>query len=449
MSFLASRRLKRAIAYSLWQESDTDWIPDPWGWRDAPTVLAEWDDDDLRQDVLTRMRVPFLGGRFRIVPVLGSALRVGLMARTLEVMKDVDASLSDSVFAYRLLGDWRYEHYRAASKRRTAWETAAGGENPYVQLLDLKAFFPSIGVGVLKTQLGQLPQWDRLSQLLEWFESQLGYAVPEGYAPARSLANVVLAPVDAVITVPYSRWVDDYHFFCQSEGQAGHVSAIVQAAVEDLGLSVSREKTRLIPWSTYAAEAPFGSAFFSSRTKSDGLKSGLADLSRSGFTQGLGVERRVRFELRRAAESGNGEVFDLLGELEPRDIPVSLIPRIAWAAAMSAWPLSVRRLVQGLLEVEDEFSEWRGVRLCAAVWYAPTPVAQSVLGALLGGAKSSVQLRPVLLRVLARHLPDRLEEFCHDESSPTLARASRLALKEREGSAGHDPNEGPPVRTYL
>ncbi len=434
-----SGSIERPLLRSLERESDTEWLPDPWNWKLPPVSEEEslWDDWLLRADV------PFLGGRRRRVPILGSSIRALLMRRVLAVMRTVDSALRPEVMAYRLLPDGSFEHYRKASVRRAERERQlAGGRT--VLLLDLKAFFTSISTGDVKLVLEQNPHWPELSRLLEFIQGQIGYATPEGYTAARSLSNAVLGPIDDIIGYPFTRWVDDYHVFLNSEQEALSTLASLTTHLQQRGFQVSESKTRILNGSDFLAQqftpstGPHESNSF--EVDFDKVSDPSVDLTEQD------VERRVRHALRRAAERDDDSILRALAKRPADHIPVSIIPRLAWALAACRWTAVSTQLFDSLVGIGDDFQDWRCTRLASALWYAPKPVAQERLRDLTWLIPRFPPILLVLLRVAVTHAPEQLRHLESSASGPSYERGWELANLELRGELAV---EGPPVRTYL
>lgn len=448
-------RLEKAVKSSLERETDTDWFPDPWGWSDLheggmtrgdglPGTSAR--ETSPPDDPLEFATVPFLGGRKRRVPVLGHSIRLRMMTATLKVMQQRDAALLPGVLAYRLLPDGTFEHYRQANTRRNEMEEGFSSTRRVVVSSDIRSFFPSLTARGLMQVVGDVSGWPELSQLLEWFESELGYALPEGHSASRSLANAVLMPADRAIQQPFTRWVDDYHIFCHDFREGHEVVEQVGNSLKELGFSTAPAKTRIQAWEDFTlAGSNLSAARAEGRPDFQFPLEALADSS-IDLTE-THLERRLRYSLRLAAEDRSDTIIDALSMIDPVRLPVSVLPRLAWALSCRDWSPSTIRLFDNLVSLNDEFTTWRRARLLAALWYAPTNVVRERLPALIKNAGHSQYCDLVLLRVLARHDPASLTQVTGFSRGSSWCRAARLVQREIEGEAALA--EGPPMRTYL
>lgn len=435
----------QAVKTSLQRETDTDWFPDPWLWVDVDQMVEPVGSDQPEEDIEYAL-VPFLGGRKRKVPVLGHNIRHWLMNATLQVMTAHDPILLSGVFSYRLMADGSYEHYREANYRRTKLEVALGTTNEYVVTADINSFFRSVTVEQLASVLGDAPGWRGLSRVVTWLEERIGYALPEGHSASRSLANAALAPADLVVEGRFTRWVDDYHVFCESRSNAERTLGELSEALGDLGFTTSRTKTGVTLWDDFRSSILNISAITDEPQTEYTFPVHAIEDSSVDLTD-LDLERRLRHALRKSAENGTVDILDLLSNVSPSRIPVSVMPRLGWALASSDWSSSCIRVFDNLVGLDDEFLIWRRARLLPALWSAPRSVALPRLDQVMSEPIGSRYLALILLRLAARHDPTRLNELEGLFAGPSWSRGCALARRECRGRTNTIP--GPPMKSYL
>lgn len=441
-----------ATVSSLAAELDTDWAPDPWGWKDLPRHSVAL-DEEWKKDYLVQLKVPFLGLRSREVPIFGTYLRIAFHSAIVRLLADLDPQLSENVLAYRLRGGV-FEHYRDASKRRAARYGQLKRQFPIVVEADFRTFFQSITLRKLHNQFQGHDGWHAAADVLARFDSRFGYAVPEGYAPARGLANFFLRAVDCQISSPYLRWVDDYDIFCNSESEGEAALRGLRLASEALGLQLSDAKTKLIMSSDETSKRNL-SGLAKMEDRGDWQSSSNSDLD--SVLQSIWTpegERHLRYLLRLSAKQTNPSLLHKLAWADPASIPPATLPRLAWALQANEWSRHSDRLTENLLSVVDDFWQWRALRLAPVLWYAPKSSAVHLTRMVLSGPDPSPPLRAQLGRLLVRHAIGSPEDVLSDDTPSARRYAALAAAEQRRRSrfwrwGNRAAQEGPPVASYL
>lgn len=395
-------------AAQLERELDTDWFPDPWRW--ALLELAR------EGDSCSSMAVPFPGGVVRRVPVLTAWERAELARLALRVVGRAQRYLASGVFGFRVGSDGLFQHYRPELRRRADFEIAAMDSHPFVSFTDVQSFFPSIRLEQIEASLSVGSEPDdvaRLSKLLGRFRARNGYPLPEGHAATRALASLVLMPVDASINAKFARWLDDYKVFTADRKQAETALASLVEAIHEYGLHSSPEKTGLASsgatWSYAASLADHEDD--GSLNLESAMEPGESGWSNEG-------EKRLRLALRHAAESQDrGEIRSLVDAA--LDLPPIAYPRLAWAMWRHREDERVWSLVIDLLQLSDDFDEWRRLRILPLLWYLPRHVSKAVEPTLVECLSSPSPVRLIAARVAAKW-------------NPELAASALSALSERE-----------------
>jgi RNA-directed DNA polymerase len=149
---------------------------------------------------------------------------------------------------------------RSAQQAVAAVERHLAAGCAWVVDADLKGYFDSIPQEKLLARLREKVADSRLLGLIEKFlqqgvlESAKGWeptssGTPQGAVISPLLANIYLDPLDHAMArrgARMVRYADDFILLCQSEGEAREVLAIVRQWVEEAGLTLHPEKTRLV-----------------------------------------------------------------------------------------------------------------------------------------------------------------------------------------------------------
>jgi hypothetical protein len=186
-------------------------------------------------------------------PVLGRALH----SATAQVAATVEGRLSHGVMADRLLdpsrlspdgrrwlSPWTTARTRFA---RSAAQLAAGS---IVARTDVRNCFRSIRPDPVCRSLEALgcapSEVRRVGNVLVRLQSREVFGLPIGPAASTVLANAVLSRADeALVGLPFLRWVDDYLLFADTESRAQHGLCRLTDVLGEMGLSLAPEKTSI------------------------------------------------------------------------------------------------------------------------------------------------------------------------------------------------------------
>jgi len=430
--------LSKAVVGALIADLDTDWVPDPWGFGDLPSLVGMPLPEPSDLEPPPSLIVAMLGGRRRRVPILDSWTRVVLHQAARPVLEHVEGMLGRDVLAYRMGQQGCIEHYRSALARRRDVEMEYAAEHAVGLAVDIASFFPTVKLDLLDGLLGDAPGWPRQRELLAFFHESFGYILPEGYGPARALANAALIPLDAVIHAPFTRWVDDYRIFCDSKEEASDVLGAMTDQAASMGLRLSEGKTRIV--SSTEFDTSGGSVVDHTIDQLDALRPD------DGPVVGAADERSLRLTLRLAAERGDGRLLDDMLQFEPDQIPATAIPRLAWLIASTPWTDASTALIRNLCCIEDDLCSWRLARLGPAMWYSPPSEIASLATDVMPRLAERAVLHPLLSRLVAHHSPEKLDQLRNVSATAAWTRAFGLASHEASSVAW---DAGPPVQTYL
>lgn len=133
----------------------------------------------------------------------------------------------------------------------------------YVAIADISDFYNQIYHHTLENELqgARLPNhvYTSIKKLVQTLTSSISRGLPVGPHPIHLLAECSLSPVDrslATIKRSYTRYVDDFHFFCKSKQDA-------EIAIYDLArildkqqkLTLQGQKTAIVPKDDFVARA--------------------------------------------------------------------------------------------------------------------------------------------------------------------------------------------------
>lgn len=430
---------------------DTDWVPDPWGWADIgsePITGVELLDRSAREP-LHDLLVPFVGGRRRRVPLLGHATRALLTGAAAALVRSRQHRLAEGVFGYLVDEAGQFIHYRDELARRRGQERRLQERFPVIATADVRRFFRSVSLGQLQLPSDAPPAGvSELDQLLGRFERELGYVLPEGYAAARGLANLALSVVDDALSVPFTRWLDDYRLYCKDGDEAQRELNVLREAAAAVGFQLAEGKTSVGPASAQepGADASLGDHADDDLSPSDALRALRHCRANVGER-----DRKGRFALRMAAETRDESVVSVLLE-DPADaIPPAWLPRIAWVIASCPTPESAKLLV-ALWHAEDEFTEWRRLRLAPSLWYLPAGVSSNL--DLLKIYEGLPPARPAVARVLARHHPSQMRRLpppvgAEEERARHLGDVEAVRRSPANSLETAAVAAGPPMASFL
>jgi hypothetical protein len=440
-----SRSNPSTLLAALKSELDTDWVADPWGWGDlAESQLADVLERPMSSTLSSRLHVPFLRGRSRVVPQLDMEWRVRLLAAALRIAAEMDDVLPHGVLPYRPTPGSGFIHYREAACSRRALEASHVHESPLVLRTDVARFFPNARLehlGRIVEDRGVRISSDERA-LLSQVEAELGYILPEGYVASRALANVYLIPVDEQIEEPFTRWVDDYVVFGGSRRQLEDVCKRMASSANLIGLELSKSKTEIM------SSAKYSRGTLPTSLDPHDPYTEVLPAAQLRAASPVVRERQLRFQLRLSVEHGTADStlreISQLGSL----IPATLAPRLAHALANSSWGEHAAGLFDSHWSRKDSHAEFRRARLASAAWYAPQSFVEERMGQWLLAARKSWVGRDAILRVLAKHSPGEALRAVDESDAPPRSR--RLIMAEAAGDRSEPALvAGPPTATYL
>jgi len=330
----APSRVGDQLTAALREDLRTDWIPDALGASDAAWLHATRHKRPEAHQ--TRRLQACTPAGPRSVPLIDLGLRVALTLAVDRVAQVAETRrLTAGVFGYRdLATPYETEFARHQQALRTLVSVPGG----FVVKTDVRDFFGSVKLSTIV----EAP-WctEALAELLAEVQALTEIVLLPGHRWARRLANLVLAPVDAVVSVPFVRWQDDY---CVLTRDATHAEAIIgrlAATLDEIGLSLNPAKTRAVT----AEQADVWTDDVKEMDALEVLEFGLE----------TGNRRLVRYALPRLDTlfAGRGMV-SRIAELSRQD--PSLLPRAAWYFDQVLPDAAAIDAVMTLLACEDDWT---------------------------------------------------------------------------------------------
>jgi hypothetical protein len=195
-----------------------------------------------------------------------------LLALAIELGPDVEAARipvdRERVFSYRFMPDLErhtlfdpsvgWHSYQEAALERAA----AGG---FVLSTDISNFYPRVYHHRIENSLNAATNNnDAVRRVMEVLKrlnpASVSYGLPIGGNAARIIAEALLDRSDRLLLsrgVDFCRFVDDYVIFAQSEEQARQgLVYLSQVLLDHEGLSLSRQKTRLMTTAEFIGFSP-------------------------------------------------------------------------------------------------------------------------------------------------------------------------------------------------
>ena len=137
---------------------------------------------------------------------------------------------------------------------KTALQVHQANKSKWFLKMDIKDFFPSCTSAALRNTLSKVYPFYQLDNIYRI--ALVALATKDGRLPQGSplsplLANMIMIPVDIVLTqyckenkLIYTRYADDIMISSREHFDAGVVSVCVESLLEDYGFSINQDKTR-------------------------------------------------------------------------------------------------------------------------------------------------------------------------------------------------------------
>lgn len=267
MATLSEDSLHWAISH-LKKFGDTDILPNPFEYE-----AIDFNRDDLvkklsKQDILQwtthterKCLVPKQKYGFRVATQIDPLDMVLYTAIGYEVGAEIEKSrlpIADGfAFSNRFQpnGDFRFFDKNITYAQFVEHCKDLAGKYPFVVTTDISDFYYRIYFhpleNALRSAVTTLPvHASAMLKLIKNWNQTTSYGIPVGSNPSRLLAEVILDDVDRVLVsegVVFTRWVDDYRFFCKSSEDAYKVLAnFAEILFNTQGLSLQSLKTHIL-----------------------------------------------------------------------------------------------------------------------------------------------------------------------------------------------------------
>ncbi len=205
-----------------------------------------------------RLLVPSGSHGFRITTKLHPFWNLYLNGLGLAIAEANEPQRSDRVHSYRLDASqssyfdpsrsWR------AYKEATLAEPALLHEGAVVVQTDISSFYEHIYHHRLENLLKDLSRSNstvavQIDRILNQLTAGRSFGLPVGGQAARVLAEVMMTPIDQVLTekgIVWHRYVDDFTLVCASQQNAYVALSVLSHALADYGLTLNRSKTTFL-----------------------------------------------------------------------------------------------------------------------------------------------------------------------------------------------------------
>jgi len=271
---LKPARLNWALKH-VRNEGDTDLFPQPF---EIDIVRKYWATSVL--DELRRTHIEghtWQGPRRLMVPKSEFAFRAVCQLDPIDsilfaaIIREIGARIerwrlppsADRIFSYRFdpAADGRL--YSAMTGWENFWRKSAEHceRADCVLVTDITDFYNQIYHHTIENQLDQCgveePYWKALKNLLANVTEGVSRGIPIGPHPAHLIAEMAMIPVDSFLQsldLPFCRYVDDIHIFCDSAKTAhSTMFKLVGYLDKTQKIQLNRQKTQIVPAGEFRA----------------------------------------------------------------------------------------------------------------------------------------------------------------------------------------------------
>jgi len=211
---------------------------------------------------------------FRAVTQIDPLWNAYLLALVLWIAEDIEGARvpreGNIVFSYRFDYDsqnaklWDDESFGWRRFQEVSLELAQ--EHNYILKCDISDFYPRVYHHRLENALRRATTnteaTNRILAILQRLSTgNVSYGLPVGGPAARLLSELVLTPVDRLLSadgVTFCRFVDDYHVFADTREEAyRHLVRLSEKLLRNEGLLLQKLKTQVMTSEEFMATSPF------------------------------------------------------------------------------------------------------------------------------------------------------------------------------------------------
>jgi Reverse transcriptase (RNA-dependent DNA polymerase) len=422
------------LAQSLEEDVATRWVPDVIA--DADLCVTErprrW---LLTADDALRVEVPKRSGTSRTVWQLSGRALANLHEETAALRRVSDSLLHPHVCGYRS-GAEAGSTYSDEYQRYRRLSAALAAESRFVLSTDVSRFFSDLDFDLLAPVMQGLvghTAWSNVERLFIGLRHIGVEKLPAGYADARLIANLALTVVDAVIPHEFTRWVDDYRIFLNDESEADAAVDLIDRTLASLGLSRSREKTRLESVEEFTSRRlgrPLDSVYHPQDDSVEQTCSALRTVLIDGLANN--DRRLVRFALPRMREMNDDFGVPLVIQWLLNDSTDA--PRIVDYLSAFVNQDGVRIGLERILAMSDAWTLARIAPLFAS--FMPSDSAWDEIDRIVGDTALPVATRGLFVRISAIHgvMRRSIVDLESDWLPTRTAVAALLDLGDAEGA---------------
>ena len=205
-----------------------------------------------------RLLVPTGPEGFRITTKIHPFWNIYINGLGVAIAEKHETERSPNAHSYRFAtsGDELFDRSRSwrAYRESTLTDDALREGESIVVQTDISSFYEHIYHHRLESCLEDLLPQDstvavQIDRFLSKFASGRSFGLPVGGQCARILAEVMISPIDRMLSdagIKWHRYVDDFTIITESQENAYRALAVLSHALADYGLSLNRTKTTIL-----------------------------------------------------------------------------------------------------------------------------------------------------------------------------------------------------------
>lgn len=211
-----------------------------------------------------RLLVPVGSHGFRITTKIHPFWNLYLNGLGLAIAEANERNRSGRAYSYRLGGEAPAFFDRSRSwrtyKENTLGEEALKDERCVVVQTDISNFYEHIYHHRLENVIRDLGDAEstvatQVDRILSKLSAGRSFGLPVGGQCARILAEVMMTPIDTLLSeagIVWHRYVDDFTLVCGSQQDAYKALSVLSHSLADYGLSLNRTKTTILTAKHYS-----------------------------------------------------------------------------------------------------------------------------------------------------------------------------------------------------